>query len=369
MSKSNKTRGQFPAVIIIPAIITAVGTIVVATINAIPALIPSMMSISASQTAAALSTLSVSAAPPPAPTTNTPTFTSTIPPTDTPTLTPTPEPAPRISNYVNGDTVTQIISLMGEYRVDVHQPLWVFVHDPNTLYYAISMDPCNGQSTPKYNGKWEIRTGVGSPTSSGIFELVLTIADSNADQFIADTLKQNCKDNKYPGFAALPPNVTEVQRIKVIRQKATKPDEIYPKPPLLPDAGLPGQVSFTNISTGDLVKKEEIITGSVSGIGDKQVWVLVYTFFGRWYPQSYDPCKSVHTIANGGEWKVKSMLGGDGDRNKPFDIVVFVADSEASAFLSAKQKEWCLNNNYPGFLTIELPDGLSEKEHVRVIRK
>jgi hypothetical protein len=48
---------------------------------------------------------------------------------------------------------------------------------------------------------------------------------------------------------------------------------------------------------------------------------------------------------------------------------VVLADAHASAALDAKQREWCAANFYPGWLTIELPQGIAQKGWVRVYRK
>ena len=115
--------------------------------------------------------------------------------------------------------MAQYITVQGEYRADVSDTLWLFVLAPNKLYYPVSMAPCQGQSIPKKDGQWEIRTGVGVADSGGEFELVLTSANQEADQFIIASLENGCQASTgFAGMAALPPGVTELERLKVNRR-------------------------------------------------------------------------------------------------------------------------------------------------------
>jgi hypothetical protein len=276
----------------------------------------------------------------------------------------------RITNLLEGDSVSHLMTIMGEYRPDLADPLWLFVQDPNTLYYPISTDPCKGLDTPRRNRKWELRTGIGGVASTGRFNLVLTIANAEAHQFIVGTLLNGCKTGNYPGFAVLPPGTTELQRISVNRLPAQDSQESYGPAPTLPDAVLPGKIAVDEIGQGGQVNAEEIVTGTISDAGNLHVWALVYTYYGRWFPQSFEPCKGIHSIVDDEKWKAKIILGNDKDQGKPFDIAIIVADASASDFFAGKQKEWCLNGGkYPGLLTIDLPTGITQKVGLRVIRK
>jgi len=308
----------------------------------------------------------------------------TIAPTPTQTLTaapspeapPIPSPTPislaHIVNYADGDVVPQFITLMGEYNVDLKDPLWIFVQDPNKLYFPQSMNLEIGQGTPMKDGKWEIRMGVGVAASNDDFGILLTQANEKANQFISASLINGYKSNNFPNFAELPPGVTEIERLNVTRLPVNTPPDAYSQAPEIPDAGLPGQVSVSSFAEEEMVSQEEIITGTVSGIGDSlHLWTFIYTYYGRWYPQSFDPCKGIHTIAEKGQWKTKTIFGDDDDKDigLPFDVVIAVTDEQANAFLDAKQREWCANKHYPGLLTIELPKGISVKYQDRVIHR
>jgi hypothetical protein len=306
--------------------------------------------------------------------TDTLTLTPSLAPTETSTLTATPGSLARITNLVNWDSVAQYITLMGEYRADLTDNIWIFVQDPAGLFFPASMNPCNGDATPKVKGRWETRVTIGSAKGTGMFNLILTVADDDASQFISTTLQDWCEANNFPGFRVLPSGVTEVESIRVKRLELTdvanEIDMIYGPVPSLPGAGFRGDITVAGLGRDGRVAQEEIISGTLSGVEDAlSVWVLVFPFYGRWYPQSYDPCTGLHTIQTDGQWRVRAVFGNDKDKGKPFDVVVVLADEQASAFFNEKQKEFCRDNNYPGFLTIELPDGITEKYKIRVIRR
>jgi hypothetical protein len=115
-------------------------------------------------------------------------------------------------------------------------------------------------------------------------------------------------------------------------------------------------------------QRQNIAVKYSSDVADK-IWVLVHAPNGRWYPQSTNACRGVHTRAGDGEWQVVSGFGGAGEVGQAFDIAVVLADAAANQVFEEKQKQWCEANNYLGFLTIELPQGISEKARVHVTRK
>lgn len=357
-TKSDEDRGSASSGVKI-AMISTTGLIVVAIIGFLPYLIDHVLRPAATATPVAAEI----AAPTP---TNTPADTVTI----TPDVTAAPEWGARITypDFNTEPLKTRFVDLIGEYQDGMTDAIWVWVQDPQGRYFPGSMDPCQGQSAPKVNGKWEIFVGVGVDENSGDFNLVLSTATPDANTFIAESLKSGCVNGGYPGFASLPPGVTERQRASVTRRPTTGAEDIYPLAPPIPDAGLPGIVSVDPFGDHGIVTTEQIITGTVTG-GSGSVWGLVYTFYGRWYPQSFVPCAGDHTRQEGAQWQVRAIFGGDPDSGKPFGAVLVLANEEANKFLDQKQRDFCAANHYPGFLTIELPDGLSEKYASPVIRK
>jgi hypothetical protein len=272
-----------------------------------------------------------------------------------------------ISNVADGDRVPQILTLIGRYPSDLKEDIWVFVVAPNGLYYPQSINACDSKwRTPKVDGKWEVRVGFGQPEEVGeYYGLVLTVADQNASRDISDTLKLWCDSGVYTGWNRLPPGVTEVRRITVVRN----PD-IFAPAPNISDVHLNGEVSFFNISENDTVPFQMNIDGNCTSDLGGEIWVLVYPTNARWYPQSVNPCGGVHTFEADGTWRTMGTFGGEESNiGEPFDVVVVLANESASKKLDEKQKEWCEAGDYKGFYTIELPQGIEEKDRVRVYRK
>jgi hypothetical protein len=292
--------------------------------------------------------------------------TTTPPATNVQSSSPQPQ-SPLKLNINNGNEVAQTITLMGEYPPDFAGDLWVFVVPPSGLYYPQSPNACEGQGTPKANGKWEIRVGFGGPDNEGIpFKLIIAEADPQASQSIANTLRQWCQAQNFPGIddVELPAGTTLKETIVVTRNA----DRWGPTPPIS-NATLPGQITLANVMDGDQVSQSKLITGTYTADITHDIWLMIYAVNGRWYPQSVNACQGVHTAKASGKWQVPVGFGGDSNVGEPFDIVVLLADAEASAFFDAKQREWCANKNFPGFLLIELPQGIDVKQQVRVFRQ
>lgn len=268
------------------------------------------------------------------------------------------------TNVSDGDKVAQTITLIGEYPVDLIDDVWVFVVPPDGLYYPQSMNACEGQRTPKVNGKWEMRIGLGGPDNDGeFFQIVLTVADAQASQFVVNTLQEWCQAGKYPGWRNLPQGVTEKRRITVIRTA-----EKWGPAPAISNIQLPEEVFFTNIADKGEVPQSLTIVGTYTSGVTEDIWVLAYPTNGRWYPQSTNACTGIHTLKAAGQWQVPANFGSAQNIGEPFDIVVVLANAEASAFFDAKQRQWCEAGTYPGLLTIEIPQGIAEKSRIRVYR-
>ncbi len=287
--------------------------------------------------------------------------TSTSVPTSRSRSTPTSIPVWK-TNIKDGDSVAHTMTLIADYSGELDNDLWVFVMSPNGRYYPQSMDSCRGAITPKVNGKWEMRIGLGQglPNETGDkFDIVLAVAKSSLDsQFISLNLMAWCVNKSPSGFETLPIEVSEVYRItNVIRTS-----EMWGKTPNVSNAQLEGNVSITNLSDGDVVTNTKLIVGQYTPATQDDIWVLVYPTYGRWYPQSESPCRAVHTRRIGGQWQVPTQFGD----SEVFDVVVVLATREANEFFETRQKMWCKAGYYPGLLTIELPSGIDEKARVRV---
>lgn len=286
-----------------------------------------------------------------------------------PNPSPTPElaplPAAWKTNLSDGERVAQIVTFIAEYPGELGGDLWAFVVSPNGRAYPQSEDACQGARIPGRDGKWEMRIGLGGADSAGeIFDIVLAVANTPDDsQFIGYKLMAWCADGEFPGFPVLPEEVTEVYRVRGL----LRTEEQWDRPPRLVQAQLDGQVTITSPAEGDRVGAEVEVTGTYAE-AEGEIWVLVYPSHGRWYPQSEFPCEASHVLKGNGQWRAPKVTFGD-DPERPFDIVVVVADEGASAFFDSRLKLWCKAGYYPGLPTIELPPGIQEKSRIRVYRE
>jgi hypothetical protein len=270
----------------------------------------------------------------------------------------------KITNIVDGDSVAQTITLLGEYSRELQEDIWVFVMPPGGRYYPQSMNACEGERTPKVAGRWETRANFGNSDNVGQpFRIVLTIASTSASQFIADTLKEWCRTNDYRGLEILPQGVTETSRITV-----TRTAERWGPAPYISNTDLPGEVVITNVADGANVPQWMTIAGTYTPEATADIWLLVFAPNGRWYPQSKNACAGIHTEKANGHWQVPAGFGDAGNTGLPFDIVVVLADAQASRILGDQQREWCRENFYSGWLTIGLPQGIDEQSRIRVFR-
>jgi len=290
------------------------------------------------------------------------------------------EPRARITNLADGQEVAGIVTVIGQYPRILQDDFWIFVQNPDGLYYAQSPDPCNKTvRMPKRHGAWELRAAVGwVDDASKIFEVVLASASPAASLAIAEHLAGACQSGTSLSVGkTLPAGVKELDRRKVMRTA-----EQWGRAPGLSagERGAQGtqfggppsspQVQLQGLAEGARLDPTVLITGTYNAPVTGDVWVLVYTFYGRWYPQSIDPCVGQHVRRAGTKWQTELTLGGVNDGGQPYDVVTVLADkSTASAILDKQQRDWCANDNYPGYLTVELPAGLEEQGRVRVYRK
>jgi len=271
-----------------------------------------------------------------------------------------------IINVEDGEGVAQNINLVGEYPTNFDDDIWLFVVAPNGYYYPQSMNASDDTwRTPKVNGKWEMLVGLGMLDEvDEFFDIVLAVTDADTSQVISNFLKDWWGSDYYPGWSSLPSDVSEVKRITVIRIK----DRWGPAPDIS-NADLSGNVSFINIEDGDSVPWRINVLGNCSPDLEEDIWLLLYAPSGRWYPQSLDPCRGTHVQKSGQMWEVPAYFGGENANiGEAFDVVAVLANDTASEFFDTTQKEWCDAGDYPGFLTIELPPGIDEKDRARVYR-
>lgn len=99
------------------------------------------------------------------------------------------------------------------------------------------------------------------------------------------------------------------------------------------------------------------IEGTYSGdLAERQIWVLIYASDRKYYPQSANACLMLPAEADRRHWVTTFF-----DRTvEQLDIVVTVADVEASQVFKDWLKAGCDTGKFPGIPVSELPAGLSE---------
>lgn len=115
---------------------------------------------------------------------------------------------------------------------------------------------------------------------------------------------------------------------------------------------------------GDLVECRILTKGVYPEPHNKDIWVLLKPSDGKYYPQSDHTNTS---YKRDGEWQVITRFGGD--KNEEYDILVYEADSAASAYFSSTIEEWKSALSYPGLEPEELPNGISEVDRLQVSLK
>jgi hypothetical protein len=131
--------------------------------------------------------------------------------------------------------------------------------------------------------------------------------------------------------------------------------------------------------------KDIQVAGSYTGIPEgKYLWVFIYSadagLHGRYYPQTKDALNGWQpdpTTGQDGHWTLKVNFGAP---NLCYEIIVVMADPEASRAITAQLKSWADVNNYAGYelngpATADppeapgFPSGLVEKASIEVKTK
>jgi len=271
------------------------------------------------------------------------------------------------SNVSNGDIVPQTFMLRGEYAPQITDDIWIMVGPPGENLWPQALNACAGEGTAKFNGRWEVRASAsGSDDAGRLFEIIMFTANDEANRFISQTVQAWCQQGDYPGFPRheLPDGLTEHQYITVRRGS-----QRHESSPDISNVELPGHVTLEGIQNGDTVPGALPLSGTYTGDVTDHLWAVIYAPDGRYYPQSIDACRGISTIRQAGLWEARIGLGGDGDMGRPFSIIVVLANEHAHAIFEARQQRGCETGQFPGYLFIELPQGLDQKASVSVTRQ
>ncbi|MEL6304552.1 MAG: hypothetical protein AAFQ20_07160 [Bacteroidota bacterium] len=93
----------------------------------------------------------------------------------------------------------------------------------------------------------------------------------------------------------------------------------------------------------------------------KDIWVIIRPTDDRYYPQSDHTNTS---YKRDGEWQVVTRFGGD--KGEAYDLIIYEADTTASAFFSATIEKWKAADDYPGLQLAEMPNGAKELERIKI---
>jgi hypothetical protein len=143
------------------------------------------------------------------------------------------------------------------------------------------------------------------------------------------------------------------------------------RPQLKGTANLPWEIVIeipNNCTTGLPAESAIMVAGTYEGIPDDvDIWVLVYAPNRKYYPQSSDACQAKKVLREDGEWLVPVYLGAESGIPEWFDVVVVLADQEASLFLSNWLQLGCQSGEYLGIPTDQLEKmNITEKGHITV---
>lgn len=122
------------------------------------------------------------------------------------------------------------------------------------------------------------------------------------------------------------------------------------------------RVQITSPLEGEAVPCRVLTMGVYPEGHDKDIWVLLRPSDNMLYPQSDHTNTS---FKRNGEWQVITRYGGS--LNEAYDVIVFEADAEASAFFTATIEEWKADLFFPGLTDEEMPAGATEVDRITVI--
>lgn len=109
------------------------------------------------------------------------------------------------------------IAAGGTYNGELgERELWVFVHPiEDQKYYVQSPDACEGLPANATAGRWSTRIFFGGPPQQ--YDVVVAIADidSEVSEILRQWLFDGCSSGDFPGFASLPPGLTELASVTV----------------------------------------------------------------------------------------------------------------------------------------------------------
>jgi hypothetical protein len=317
-----------------------------------------------------------------APPTSTPTPTPTQTPTPTPTETPAPTlvPTPVLTSTSTGLNITITIA---EPKREVECPEGAAckfmvegtsteIAGNSTYKIVLFVNPSPGDTDrwfPQFDrplgsdinedGTWQAEAQIGTEEGEEPghhFEVVALIVGAAAEISVE--------------FQSLPLSIATTSNI--VNLVTTEPPECSSsRPSLRGAADFAGEVEIqtpANCTTGLPTESPIPVAGTYEGVPDGvDIWVLAYPPNLVYYVQSPNACAGAKMDQKDGNWQVPVYLGAKAGDPEWFDIVVVLADQEASKFLSDWVKRCCQNKRYEGILAAQLEQmNITEKGFITV---
>ena len=162
-----------------------------------------------------------------------------------------------------------------------------------------------------------------------------------------------------PGATSVSPTATLVPPTATLLSPPEATPSVAPplecqsfRPPVTGAADFAGEVKIvtpSNCTTGLPTESPIPVAGTYEGIPNGvDIWMLVYPPNMVYYIQSPSACEGAKMAQTGGNWQVPVYLGSKAGPPEWFDIVVVLADQEASQFLSSSVMQMCQSGEYYG---------------------
>jgi len=128
-------------------------------------------------------------------------------------------------------------------------------------------------------------------------------------------------------------------------------------------------LNITSHKNGEEVDPSINVSGKYPLSLEENIWIFIESPYGLLYPQSINSSIGQSTPKSNGTWYEQIWLGNENDFGRPFDIVLTIADINASNNISNYLKDGYNPDgdcDYKGFES--LPEGVIELDRITVIR-
>jgi hypothetical protein len=124
-------------------------------------------------------------------------------------------------------------------------------------------------------------------------------------------------------------------------------------------------IVITRPQNGADVEQGIEVTGTYPADSNSDIWLFVWPQKapGLGWPQSEHPETGAPAEKRNGKWFVTAWLGGPPQQ---YELAVYTATKTASAFIKKRLREENRKQSFNGILERDLPDGLVERNRIRV---